>query len=90
MSRFYKSFLIVSWLFLFGAFTSTSFSQQTFYVAIGGNNGDTGGQGDPWATIQFAVDNVPSGSTIRVRAGSYELTGSISVNIGVNIGESLT
>ena len=93
MNRFYKPFLIVSWLFLFGAFTSTSFAQDTFYVEIvgnGGNDGNTGAQGDPWATIQFAVDNVASGSTIRVVAGSYDLTGSITPNVGVNIPVSLT
>ncbi|MCH8942605.1 MAG: right-handed parallel beta-helix repeat-containing protein, partial [Bacteroidetes bacterium] len=90
MNRFYKPFLIVSWLFLFGAFTSTSFAQDTFYVATTGNDNNDGSQGSPWLTIQFAVDNVTSGSTIRVGAGSYDLTGSITPNIGVNIPVSLT
>lgn len=44
----------------------------TFYVATGGSNGDTGGSGDPWATIDHALANVPDGALILVRAGMYE------------------
>ncbi len=45
---------------------------NTFYVATTGS--DTGGDGssaNPWATITHALDSVPDGSTILVRAGTY-------------------
>ena len=44
----------------------------TFYVATDGSNGNTGGTGDPWATIDHALANVPDGSLILVRAGLYQ------------------
>lgn len=45
---------------------------QTYYVADNGD--DTLGDGtssNPWATITNALDHVPDGSTILVRAGTY-------------------
>ncbi len=45
---------------------------STFYVATTGS--DTTGDGssaNPWATITHALDSVPDGSTILVRAGTY-------------------
>ncbi len=45
---------------------------QTFYVATNGVDVPGGGTtGSPWATITFALDNVPDGSLILVRAGTY-------------------
>lgn len=45
---------------------------QTFYVATDGSNttGD-GSQLLPWATIQFALNQVPDSSTILVEPGEY-------------------
>ncbi len=43
-----------------------------YYVATDGNdNTGDGSSGDPWATITHALDSVPDGSTILVRAGTY-------------------
>ncbi len=45
---------------------------QTFYVAT--NGADVPGNGtsaNPWATIEYAYDQVPDGSTILVRPGTY-------------------
>jgi hypothetical protein len=44
----------------------------TFYVATSGSDstGD-GSNGNPWATIEHAVDQVPDGSTILVKPGTY-------------------
>ncbi len=44
----------------------------TFYVSTTGNDstGD-GSNGNPWATITNALDNVPDGSLILVKAGVY-------------------
>ena len=44
----------------------------TYYVATGGSDqtGD-GSAGNPWATIEHAIGEVPDGSTILVRPGTY-------------------
>ncbi|MCB1588044.1 MAG: hypothetical protein KDI56_04000, partial [Xanthomonadales bacterium] len=46
---------------------------QTFYVATNGidDAGRNGSIGQPWATITFALDRVPDGSTVLVRPGLY-------------------
>lgn len=43
----------------------------TYYVAPGGHDGDAGGIGTPWATIQHAADTVQPGDTVLVRQGVY-------------------
>jgi hypothetical protein len=45
---------------------------NTFYVSTAGNDstGD-GSNGNPWATITNALDNVPDGSLILVKSGVY-------------------
>ena len=45
---------------------------DVYYVATDGsdNTGD-GSASNPWATITHALDNVPDGSTILVRSGTY-------------------
>jgi hypothetical protein len=52
---------------------SASPQAVSFYVATNGDdiNGD-GSQGNPWATITHALDNVPDGSTILVMPGTYD------------------
>jgi hypothetical protein len=49
-----------------------SFPGGTFFVATDGNDttGD-GSAGAPWATITFALDNLPDASLVLVRAGTY-------------------
>jgi hypothetical protein len=44
---------------------------DTFYVAPGGNNSNSGSFGSPWATLQFAADHVEAGDTVTVRPGNY-------------------
>lgn len=47
----------------------------TYYVDDSGDNGNTGGIGDPWLTIEHALSQVSGGDTIYVRGGSgYEIT----------------
>ncbi len=41
------------------------------YVAPGGNDANNGTVGSPFATIQYAVNNVSSGGTVNVAAGTY-------------------
>lgn len=44
----------------------------TFYVSTTGNDtSGTGTNGNPWATIEHAIETVPDGSTILVKAGVY-------------------
>jgi len=43
----------------------------TYYVAMGGDDGNDGSAAHPWATVQHAVDSVAPGDTIVVRAGEY-------------------
>jgi parallel beta-helix repeat protein len=44
---------------------------DTFYVAPGGNNSNSGSSGSPWATLQFAADHVGAGDTVIARPGNY-------------------
>ena len=44
---------------------------STFYVAPTGNDGNAGGSGTPWRTLQHAADTVRAGDTVIVRAGQY-------------------
>ena len=44
----------------------------TYYVATtGSNGGGDGSAGDPWATITYALTQVPDGSLILVQPGTY-------------------
>lgn len=46
--------------------------RSSFYVAVNGSDvTGTGSANNPWATIGYAVDNVPSGATIFVQPGTY-------------------
>ncbi|MHC4714273.1 MAG: putative Ig domain-containing protein, partial [Planctomycetota bacterium] len=42
-----------------------------YYVATTGNDGWDGSWGSPWATLQYAVDNISAGDIILVRPGTY-------------------
>jgi hypothetical protein len=50
----------------------TAAQGSVFYVATTGNNDTgTGSAAAPWATIEYAVNTVPDGSTVLVRPGTY-------------------
>jgi parallel beta-helix repeat protein len=44
---------------------------NTFYVDPNGSNSNSGAQGSPWQTLQFAANQVNPGDTVIVDAGSY-------------------
>jgi len=46
-------------------------SADTYYVAPGGNNSNAGTAASPWATLQFAADQVEAGDSVIVRPGNY-------------------
>nr|MBP6946272.1 hypothetical protein [Candidatus Paceibacterota bacterium] len=52
---------------------------SSVYVAPGGNDSNDGSVTHPFATIQAAVDAVPSGGTITVATGTYTLTSKIDI-----------
>ena len=68
------SMLTLSFL-LFSNQTATAVpaGPSTFYVATTGSDGAgaDGSNGNPWATITKALDSVPDGSLILVKAGTY-------------------
>ncbi len=58
-------------------------AQSTWYVSTTGNDttGD-GSSGNPWRTIQYAVDQATNGDTVEVAAGQYDEN--------VTVGKALT
>jgi hypothetical protein len=44
---------------------------STYYVSSGGQNSNIGSQSFPWATIQYAADQVIAGDTVIVQPGNY-------------------
>jgi hypothetical protein len=50
----------------------TTSPAATYYVSITGNNANTGLQGSPWRTIQYAAGRVTAGDTVRVSGGTYD------------------
>lgn len=51
--------------------SASSGTGPTFFVATSGNDANPGSAGQPWKTIQHAVDTVPPGATIQVHGGVY-------------------
>jgi hypothetical protein len=53
--------------------SSPALAGGTFWVATNGSDSTgTGSSGAPWATITKAVDTVPDGALVLVRAGTYQ------------------
>ncbi len=61
-------------LFAFLVCASGAFGQRnsSFYVSTAGNDSNAGTQTAPWRTVQHAADTARAGSTVNVRAGTYE------------------
>src|SRR5271168_2604698 len=55
-------------------------ANSSFYVSTTGDNSNPGTQTAPWRTVQHAADTARAGSTVNVRAGTYEEL----VNIGAS------
>ncbi len=49
----------------------TSASAATYYVATTGDDANPGTESQPWATLDYAVDQISPGDTILVKSGTY-------------------
>ncbi len=67
MTTFYK--LALSLILV--AFTTLSIAQTTIYVSPSGSNGNDGSQASPFQTIQFALSQMTTATTIEIMAGTY-------------------
>jgi len=77
-----KRLLII--LLLFSSFLLHA--QTTYYVAAsGGDNGNPGTEGSPWATLAYAVTQVSATDTIFLQAGTHTINSQVSIPVGVNI-----
>jgi len=63
---------LLTLLFLFSPVLSQA---TTYYVATTGNNGNSGAEDAPWATIAFAATTMVAGDTTYVRGGTYNESG---------------
>jgi len=72
MRVFAKYCFIVLTCFWLSTGFSAQINAQTFYVAVDGEDVPTSGSANnPWASISYAIDQVPDGSTIEVGPGTY-------------------
>ena len=53
------------------AFGSTPALATDYYVSNTGSNGNSGTSASPWATLQYAADNVGPGDVVHVADGFY-------------------
>ena len=58
----------------------TAQTNTSYYVSLTGNDSNPGTLAAPWRTIQHAADTARAGSTVNVRAGTYEELVSIHVS----------
>lgn len=71
-----RALCVLVWGMLFA--TTRVCAQTTFWIATDGvDDPARGSNALPWATITFALDRVPDGSLILVKAGTY--TGRIRI-----------
>lgn len=56
-----------------------------YVAASGGDNGNDGSSGSPWATLAYAVTAVTSGDTIYMQAGTHTINTTVNIPVGVHI-----
>lgn len=56
-----------------------------YVAASGGDNGNDGGSGSPWATLAYAVTAVSSGDTIYMQAGTHTINTLVTIPIGIHL-----
>ncbi len=50
-----------------------------YFIAPGGSNAGSGAIGSPWATFDYAIDQIDPGDTLYVRGGTYALDTRIQI-----------
>lgn len=69
----------------------TEIAENVYYVSKSGSNSNNGKTiGSAFASIDYALTQIPEGSTLHVKAGDYTLNNPVSVpkNVGI-VGDSL-
>ncbi len=61
---------------------------QTYYVAVSGDDANAGTKAAPWRTIQHAADTVGPGDTVLIRGGVYQET--VTINVSGTAGSPIT
>jgi len=56
-----------------------------YVAATGGDNGNDGSSGSPWATLAYAVTAVSSGDTIYMQAGTHTINTKVTLPIGISL-----
>ena len=54
------------------AFVAGSAFATDYYVAMNGDDGWPGTEAQPWATLDYAVDQISPGDTILIKSGTYD------------------
>ncbi len=79
-------YLIVLAAFVFAAGCSNpddpGSGAETFYVATSGNDSNDGSLNAPWKTIQYGVNQMQAGMTLRIMAGTYTERVQLTLSIG--------
>jgi len=84
MKKVFQLFILAA---IFVAFAAGGAWAGDYYVRTDGNDGNDGSANDAahaWLTIQHAVDNVSSGDTIHVAAGTYNEATTFLDHAGLN------
>ena len=61
------------------ALASETAGDVTYYVDVNGNDANDGSSGNPWKTINHAVDMVVAGDTVLINPGAYSVSQQISI-----------
>jgi hypothetical protein len=62
----------------------------THYLATNGDDGNPGTQGSPWRTLQYAADVAEPGSTVCLRAGTYQEADTVNFTRSGKAGAPIT
>ncbi|MCP4573882.1 MAG: right-handed parallel beta-helix repeat-containing protein [bacterium] len=77
-----RNLILIACLFTIAMLPASGAYAGAVYVDVEGDDGATGGPGDPFATIQHAVGAVASGDTILLYDGTFNGTGNRNIQLG--------